>query len=865
MNLPVILDIAIGLMFIFLIASLLASEIQELLAALLQWRAKHLKDSIQNLIAGGYGTQDSDRVRDFVEAIYNDPLIKSLNQSSRGLIGRLGQAAYQIFYGKNKIFGANKTAPSYISSETFATSLLEQVGMASLIGKLTEIRLEKFIGRIVGLYTVEETADPDTDTVKRTIHIPSAQEFEQKDNWEKGGIRVLAEKARALAEAPQTIGETANAILTLDDRNPDFVALVEEYDDLLMDFKAGQVNIRTCVERMQEGLKLFISQVGEKIPAADPQIATGAAAKSQQDFERKQLDYFHKRLKALNSSTFGENSARAIASGKLSPNLLEIAEVFDRSSMTYKEIERAFQDAKAAYEASSKATTIRPVWETIAAKVNELARTRNAANSGQTDPLAFGMTSISTASTIAPPITIEDLLSGQYQTEVEEVLRTLTPKEQDIYRQTYQDQGWKQYQQIILKVIQNIADQLQNGGTASASNDLGRLFSSDKDTYDYYVLAYPIGDTNRFSPAELKRSFVRRWQDLDDATLIAYVKHSLSKLFDEERQMYINAALSTLSLDQRKIYKNYQTYDQIQDFLSRVPPQVKQSLAILARRAYVKVQETERQLDQFREEVSAWFDRSMSRASGVYKRNAKLVAIVIGILIALIINIDTFHIISRLSVDEDLRQAITQNAGGVPQSPAGVSQASNPADLRALVQKTAPVLEQVALPIQWTPTNLRQQFGCSVPQAQTGTSNPAAANPVSSPTATPSDNPATTPPQPNPSPPATEGGNPRSDQTGVVTANIQEWQQFYRDCLPQSHPDQKPSTEPPNPIAIVSEVALKRPWSIPRMAMGWLISGLAISMGAPFWFDLLSKIMNVRNTGSRPASTTDKQNPNPPT
>jgi hypothetical protein len=823
MNLPVILDIAIGLVFIFLIASLLASEIQELLAALLQWRAKHLKESIQNLIAGGYGTQDSDRVTGFVEAIYNDPLIKNVNQSSRGLIGRLGQAAYQLFYGNNKIFGVNKTAPSYISSETFATSLLEQVGMVSLIEKLTEIRLEKFIGRIVGLYTVEETAGSGIDTVKRTIRIPSAQEFEQKDNWEKGGIRVLAEKARALAQDPQTIGETANIILNLDNSNPDFVALVEEYDDLLMDFKAGQVNIRTCVERMQEGLKLFISQVGEKIPAADPQVATGSVAKQQQDFERKQLDYFHKRLQALDSSTFGENTTRAIASGKLRPNLLEIAEVFDRSSMTYEEIERAFREAKAAYEAGNKAKTIKPVWEAIALRVNELARTRNATNSGQTDSLALGMTSIPTASAIAQPITINDLFSDQYQTEVEEVLTTLTPKEQEIYRQTYQDQGWKQYQQIILKVIQNIADQLQNGGAASTSSELGRLFSSDKETYDYHVLAHPIQDSNRFSPAELKRSFVKRWQDLDDSTLIAYVKHSLGKLFDEDRQMCINAALNTLSLDQRKIYKNYQTYDQIQDFLSRVPPQVKQSLAILARRAYVKVQETDKQLNQFREEVSTWFDRSMSRASGVYKRNAKLVAITIGILIALIINIDTFHIVSRLSNDEALRQVIVQKAEEINQRTAsstttstasppvspdtavippavtpspiapGIPTASpsDPAnEIRKVKEATDSVLRDVSLPIQWTPVNLRQQFGCK-------------------------------------------------------TASDTSWDQFQKDCQ-------------------LGEVALKNPLNIPRMIAGWIISGLAIAMGAPFWFDLLSKIMNVRNTGSRPASTTDKQNSNPP-
>lgn len=37
-----------------------------------------------------------------------------------------------------------------------------------------------------------------------------------------------------------------------------------------------------------------------------------------------------------------------------------------------------------------------------------------------------------------------------------------------------------------------------------------------------------------------------------------------------------------------------------------------------------------------------------------------------------------------------------------------------------------------------------------------------------------------------------------------------------------------------------------------RIPLGWIVSGLAISMGASFWFDLLGKLVNVRNAGKRP-------------
>ena len=42
---------------------------------------------------------------------------------------------------------------------------------------------------------------------------------------------------------------------------------------------------------------------------------------------------------------------------------------------------------------------------------------------------------------------------------------------------------------------------------------------------------------------------------------------------------------------------------------------------------------------------------------------------------------------------------------------------------------------------------------------------------------------------------------------------------------------------------------------------GWLVTGFAISLGAPFWFDLLQNLMNinVRGAGPKPLSTSGSQ------
>ena len=80
MGLPFVLDIAIGLIFIYLILSLLASELQELLTTLFQWRAKHLKESIEVFLAGGSATLEEEKVRELVNKLYDDPLLKNINK-----------------------------------------------------------------------------------------------------------------------------------------------------------------------------------------------------------------------------------------------------------------------------------------------------------------------------------------------------------------------------------------------------------------------------------------------------------------------------------------------------------------------------------------------------------------------------------------------------------------------------------------------------------------------------------------------------------------------------------------------------------------------------------------------------------------
>ena len=105
MNFSAILDVAIGLFFIYLILSLLASGIQEFIATVLEWRAKQLKEAIQILLGDNEANDPSAKqAQEIAKELWNHPLIRSLNQRKiiRGSVG-----------------------PSYISSKMFAATLLE--------------------------------------------------------------------------------------------------------------------------------------------------------------------------------------------------------------------------------------------------------------------------------------------------------------------------------------------------------------------------------------------------------------------------------------------------------------------------------------------------------------------------------------------------------------------------------------------------------------------------------------------------------------------------------------------------------------------------------------------------------------------
>jgi hypothetical protein len=216
--------------------------------------------------------------------------------------------------------------------------------------------------------------------------------------------------------------------------------------------------------------------------------------------------------------------------------------------------------------------------------------------------------------------------------------------------------------------------------------------------------------------------------------------------------------------------------DNLDDFMAKVrgsqlPDYIKQNLDALVKRAKPKVKTTEQHLQQLNREIASWFDYSMERASGVYKRNAKGVAFLIGLAIAIVANADTVRIVNSLSQESTLRstvnqvadQVVAQNSEAISCLEATENRVQKSECLSAVREDVNFVLDNLStLPFGW---NLSEPL-----------------------------------------------------QNQFVPFNLK------------------------NTVEVL---------------VGWLLSAVAISMGAPFWFELLNKVINVRNSGKKPKASTE--------
>jgi hypothetical protein len=152
-----ILDVAIAIVFIYLLISLVVSAINELIAALLKSRAKNLVKGIQALL------QDRSQTG-WVARLYEHPLIESLSTPN--------------------------SKPSYIPSRTFALALLDLIAPATTDGIRTLADLKTGMANLPEplrrtLTTLLEESQHDVGRLKTQIEIWFNNGMDRASGWYK--------------------------------------------------------------------------------------------------------------------------------------------------------------------------------------------------------------------------------------------------------------------------------------------------------------------------------------------------------------------------------------------------------------------------------------------------------------------------------------------------------------------------------------------------------------------------------------------------------------------------------------------------------------------------------------------------------
>lgn len=195
----------------------------------------------------------------------------------------------------------------------------------------------------------------------------------------------------------------------------------------------------------------------------------------------------------------------------------------------------------------------------------------------------------------------------------------------------------------------------------------------------------------------------------------------------------------------------------------KLDPEIQRRIYSIALIAQRKASASENGIKSLEKEIRIWFDQSMERASGVYNRNVKGFTFLIGLVVTLALNADTFHILERLNKDAALRSSINQVTTKI------VAENKEP----TLDKINSYLDNNITMPLGWS---TREEFNRQV-----------------------------------------NSRYPAKPQVG-------DWV-----------------------------------FGIIKLIFGWLLSAGAIAMGAPFWFDLLGKFINVRNAGHAPESKSNDQ------
>jgi len=226
-------------------------------------------------------------------------------------------------------------------------------------------------------------------------------------------------------------------------------------------------------------------------------------------------------------------------------------------------------------------------------------------------------------------------------------------------------------------------------------------------------------------------------------------------------------------------------------------------------------------IEIFRNSLEKWFDDTMERCTGWYKRHTQIIVFIIGFIIAVAFNVDTISIAGKLQKDPNLRAAIVQQADNyIKEHPKLYKDTVINLNKIAIVTTKQDILTGTAKADSITKAKNDSIFNRGIQLTHKADSlingDIAKANGLLG---------------------LGWSGLKLTDSKSCIAYKKDKefwtWNLFW--CC----------------LSVVGKFLL--------MLLGWLITALALSLGAPFWFDLLNKLMKMRSSINIPTASQTKK------
>ena len=205
--------------------------------------------------------------------------------------------------------------------------------------------------------------------------------------------------------------------------------------------------------------------------------------------------------------------------------------------------------------------------------------------------------------------------------------------------------------------------------------------------------------------------------------------------------------------------------------------------------------DSEGNIEIFKKLLESWFAETMERATGWYKKHTQMILLLNGLVIAIVFNVDTIKMINKLEKDPKLREQIVMQADAF-------AKVHPDLDKQLLQQKT----DNEKFMSQYTKEELK--------------SNDSLQNKI--------------------------------QEDSLNLAKYKDIQARRDTLLQRADLIMKRDISNVNyALGIGWKTAVCKPFDLKCFIMsftGWFITALALSLGAPFWFDLLNKFMKLRNS-----------------